>query len=179
MTLLEPAKSLANLKYITYPDDCSTALRLTRKRRIDSKKQQSERNVFQCFVFVPKKSGKSALLNAFIKKPFSESYSSTTNERFAVNQVDGKTLILREIPEDSVKALLSSKESLTDCDVAVFVHDSSDELSWAKNTVTLIDIVSHGEATGFEVPCLIVAAKDDLDPYPATQDAVKVYVVVK
>jgi Ras family protein T1 len=34
-----------------------------------------------------------------------------------------KTLILREIPEDGVKKLLSKKEFLAACDVAVFVYD--------------------------------------------------------
>lgn len=34
-----------------------------------------------------------------------------------------KTLILQEIPEDGVKKLLSNKESLAACDVAVFVYD--------------------------------------------------------
>ena len=34
-----------------------------------------------------------------------------------------KTLILREIPEDEVKKLLSKKNSLAACDVAVFVYD--------------------------------------------------------
>lgn len=175
MTLLEPAKSLAYLMYLNYPGDTASALRLTRRRRTDRKKQQSERKVFQCFVFGPSKSGKSAMLDAFLKRPFSESYSSTTGERFAVNQLGGKTLVLREIPEDGVKKLLSNRESLAACDIAVFVHDSSDEISWTRNTEMLIDVVSHGEASGFEVPCLIVAAKDDLEPYPmATQDSLKV-----
>lgn len=34
-----------------------------------------------------------------------------------------KTLVLREIPEDGVQKLLTTKESLATCDVAVFVHD--------------------------------------------------------
>lgn len=34
-----------------------------------------------------------------------------------------KTIVLREIPEDAVETLLSSKESLAACDVALFVHD--------------------------------------------------------
>ncbi|GAB2296861.1 Mitochondrial Rho GTPase 1 [Dionaea muscipula] len=33
-------------------------------------------------------------------------------------------------------------------------------------TELLLDVASHGEDTGYEVPSLIVAAKDDLDPYP-------------
>ena len=34
-----------------------------------------------------------------------------------------KTLILREIPEGDVRSLLSDRESLAPCDVAVFVYD--------------------------------------------------------
>lgn len=34
-------------------------------------------------------------------------------------------MILQEIPEDGVKKLLSNKESLAACDVAVFVYDRS------------------------------------------------------
>ncbi|KAI3862234.1 hypothetical protein MKX03_035132 [Papaver bracteatum] len=171
MTLLDPVKSVANLVYIGYQGDIASVLRITRRRRLDRKKQQSDRNVFQCFVFGPKGSGKSSLLNSFLGRPFSEAYSPTTTERFATNTVDHlggnkKTLILREIPEDGVKRLLSSKESLAECDVAIFVHDSSDEKSWKRATELLVDVAGHGEDSGFEVPCLIVAAKDDLDPFP-------------
>lgn len=73
---------------------------------------------------------------------------------------------MREIPEDGVSKLLSSKEALAACDIAVFVHDSSDEFSWKRATELLVEVASHGENTGFEVPCLIVAAKDDLDSFP-------------
>ena len=66
MTLLDPAKSVEYLKYIMYSGDAASALRLTRKRRTDRKKRQSERNVYQCFVFGPRKAGKSALLDAFL-----------------------------------------------------------------------------------------------------------------
>ncbi|KAF8401667.1 hypothetical protein HHK36_012613 [Tetracentron sinense] len=85
-----------------------------------------------------------------------------------------KTLVLREIPENRVKRLLSNKEYLADCDIAVFVHDSSDENSWKRATELLVEVASHGEGSGFEVPCLIIAAKDDLDPYPmAIQDSTR------
>ena len=66
MTFLEPAKSVEYLKYIMYNGDAASAIRLTRRRRTDRKKRQSERNVYQCFVFGPKKAGKSALLDAFL-----------------------------------------------------------------------------------------------------------------
>jgi Ras family protein T1 len=58
--------------YIGYPGNPLSAFRVTRKRRLDRKKQQTERNVFQCFVFGPKKAGKSSLLNSFIGR-YSES----------------------------------------------------------------------------------------------------------
>ena len=52
---------------------------------------------------------------------------------------------------------------------------SSDENSWRKAKDLLVQVASHGENTGFEVPCLIVSAKDDLDPYPlAIQDLTRV-----
>ncbi|KAK8488579.1 hypothetical protein V6N13_027531 [Hibiscus sabdariffa] len=180
MTLLDPARSLENLIYIGYPGDPLSAIRVTKRRRLNRKKQQSERNVFQCFVFGPANGGKSALINSFLGRPYSDSYSPTTDEQYAVNVVElpggiKKTLVLREIPEDGVAKLLSSKESLAACDIAVFVHDSSDESSWKRATELLVDVAGHGEDTGYEVPCLIVAAKDDLDSFPmAIQDSTRV-----
>ena len=44
---------------------------------------------------------------------------------------------------------------------------SSDRLSWEKNFELLLDVTVHGEKNGFEVPCLLVAAKDDLGPQAA------------
>nr|KJB26440.1 hypothetical protein B456_004G241600 [Gossypium raimondii] len=180
MTLLDPARSLENLIYIGYPGDSSSAIRITRRRRLDRKKQQSERNVFQCFVFGPANAGKSALMNSFLGRPYLDSYSPTADEQYAVNVVElpggiKKTLVLREIPEDGVSKLLSSKESLAPCDIAVFVYDSSDESSWKRATELLMDVAGHGEDTGYEVPCLIVAAKDDLDSFPmAIQNSTRV-----
>lgn len=66
MALLDPALTVENLMYIGYPGDPSSAVRVTRRRRIDRKNQQSERNVFKRFVFGPKNAGKSALLNSFL-----------------------------------------------------------------------------------------------------------------
>ncbi|MBA0852998.1 hypothetical protein Goshw_012312, partial [Gossypium schwendimanii] len=88
MTLLDPARSLENLIYIGYPGDSSSAIRITRRRRLDRKKQQSERNVFQCFVFGPANAGKSALMNSFLGRPYLDSYSPTADEQYAVNVVE-------------------------------------------------------------------------------------------
>lgn len=179
MTALDPRLSLANLVYIGYGGDPASALRTTRRRSVDRKKQRSERNVFQCFVFGPKSAGKSSLLNSLLGRPFSI-INSTNGEHYAANVVDKlggstKTLILREIPEDGVRKFLSNKDFLAACDVAVFVFDSSDEKSWKRSRELLLDVARHGEDSGYGVPSLLIAAKDDLDPNPvAIQDSVKV-----
>ncbi|WOL15903.1 mitochondrial Rho GTPase 1-like [Canna indica] len=180
MTLRDPAGSLANLIYIGYTGDPASAFHITRKRRLDRKKQQTERNVFQCFVFGPRNAGKTTLLNSLVGRTFSEKYTPTTSDRFAANAVElhngtKKILIMREIPEEGVKNMLSNKESLAACDIAIFVHDCSDEESWKRTKELLIQIASHGENTGFEVPCLIISAKEDLDSNPfSVQDSTRV-----
>ncbi|KAG2405798.1 hypothetical protein LR48_Vigan902s000200 [Vigna angularis] len=180
MTLLDPPCSLANLIYIGYSGNPAAALRVTRRRAVDRKKQATERNVFQCYVFGCKSSGKSALLDSLLGRPFSNNYIPSTVERFAVNAVEliggaRKTLVLREIPESKVSNVFSNKDYLAACDVAVFVYDSSDELSWRKSRDLLEKVAREGDLTGYRVPCLLIAAKDDLTPYPrAVQDSVKV-----
>uniref|UniRef100_A0A804M666 Mitochondrial Rho GTPase n=1 Tax=Zea mays TaxID=4577 RepID=A0A804M666_MAIZE len=167
MTLLDPTNSYANLAYVGYPGEFSSAFTVTRRRRVDRKKQHTQRNIFQCYVFGARGSGKTSLLQSFIGRQPSDTLPSNS-ERFATNSVemaDGtrKTLILREIPEGDVRSLLSDRESLAPCDVAVFVYDSCDEYSWQRARDLLVQVATHGENTGYEVPCLIVAAKDDLD----------------
>lgn len=170
MTLLNPNQSLANLIYIGYNCDAASAFCVTRRRSVDRKKQKTERDVHQCFVFGAKNAGKSTLFKSFLGRPFSENYSPTCSDWYVVNVVNlaagtRKTLVLREVPEDEVNNLLSDKKSLAACDVAVFVYDSSDENSLKRASELLKDVARQGEESGFGVPCLFIAAKDDLDSY--------------
>ncbi|XP_076911550.1 mitochondrial Rho GTPase 1-like [Bidens hawaiensis] len=180
MTVLDPILAVENLIYIGYAGDPASAVRVTRQRRVNRKKRTSDRNVFQCFVFGPKEAGKSSFLHSFVRRPFSEVYTPTTGDRYAVNIVDQpdgtkKTLILREIPEDAVKNLLSHQDALAACDVAVIIHDSWMEPSWIRARKLLVEVARHGETTGYEVPCVIVAAKDDLESSTtAIQDSTRV-----
>ncbi|CAM8968570.1 unnamed protein product [Rhodiola kirilowii] len=180
MTHLEPALSSANLIYIGLGDQSASALRVTRSRSSDCKKKQSSRNVIRCLVFGPKNSGKSALLDSFIKRPFSTKAATTAGERYAVNIVENslgvkKTLILQEIPEERAQNILSHIELLAACDVAIFVYDSSMELSWKKATELLLEVARTAEETGYCFPCLLVAAKEDLGTYPTSvQDAARI-----
>ncbi|RZB85368.1 mitochondrial Rho GTPase 2-like isoform X1 [Glycine soja] len=180
MTLLDPKRSLANLIYIGYNGNPAEALCVTRRRSVDRKKQTTERNVFQCYVFGSKHAGKSALMYSLLGRPFSNNYTPTTVEQYAANVIElkgvtRKILILREIPEDGLLQFLSNQDCLAACDVAVFVYDSSDEYSWKKSRDLLEKVVRQGELTGYRTPCLLIAAKDDLAPVPRTVlDSVKV-----
>jgi hypothetical protein len=66
MTLLDPTNSYANLAYVGYPGEFSSAFTVTRRRRVDRKKQHTQRNIFQCYVFGARGSGKTSLLQSFI-----------------------------------------------------------------------------------------------------------------
>lgn len=46
-----------------------------------------------------------------------------------------KTLILREVNEESVTSLLGKKDALTDCDVAAFVYDRF-ELTYLESLIS-------------------------------------------
>ncbi|XP_022011237.1 mitochondrial Rho GTPase 1 [Helianthus annuus] len=179
MSVLDPVLCVENLIYIGYAGDPSSALRVMRKRCVDHTEQNTEQNVFQCFVFGPKEAGKSSFLHSFVGRPFSEVYMPTTKEQYTVNIVDQpvgtkRTLILSEIPEDAVENLLIQKDALAACDIAVFVYDSSNNSSWIRTIELLGQVASHGESTGYEVPCIIIAAKGDLEPNPtALQDSTR------
>ncbi|KAH1261511.1 Mitochondrial Rho GTPase 2 [Glycine max] len=154
-TLLEPQRSLANLIDIGYNGNPTAALRVTHRRSVDHKKQTTEKNVFQCYVFGSKHAGKSALLYSLPGK------------------VTRKILILHEIPEDGLLQFLSNQDCLAACDVAVFC--GTYESSWKKSRDLLEKVVRQGELTGYRTPCLLIAAKDDLAPFPRTVlDSVKV-----
>lgn len=57
---------------------------------------------------------------------------------------------------------------------------SSDEYSLKRASELLMTVARRGEVSGFMVPCLFVAAKDDLDSYPmAIKDSAKVFILIK
>lgn len=58
---------------------------------------------------------------------------------------------------------------------ALFVISSSVEYSWKRTKELLVEVARQGEVSGHGVPCLLIAAKDDLDPCRITvQDSAMV-----
>ncbi|EOA31889.1 hypothetical protein CARUB_v10015117mg [Capsella rubella] len=186
MTLIDPARTLEYLMYIRFPHHPSSAIRVTRKRVLDRKEKKSERKVVQCFVFGPKNAGKSALLNQFIGRSYdddSNNNNGSTDERYAVNIVKesvminantDKTLVLKEVRIQEDGSMLSN-EALAACDVAIFIYDSSDESSWNRAIDLLAEVATIAKDAGYVFPCLMVAAKSDLDSFEmAIQESTRV-----
>ena len=116
-------------------------------------------------------------------RPYDDDNNNGSNEeRYAVNMVDNdgvtgdvkKTLVLKEIQMQE-DGFLPSNEALGACDVAIFLYDSSDESSWKRAIDLLVKVATASEDAGLEFPCLMVAAKTDLDSFPeANQEATRV-----
>ena len=88
-TLLDHRTTLAYLAYLGYPDEPRTsALQVTRPRKVDRRKGKVTRNVFLCYVCGAAGSGKTSLLRAFAGKPFSPVYEPTKKMNSVVNSVD-------------------------------------------------------------------------------------------
>ena len=100
-TLLDHKTTLAYLAYLAYPDEQRTsALLITRPRKVDRRKGKVTRNVFLCYVCGAAGSGKTSLLRSFAGKPFREAYEPTSKILSLVNAVDidgsEKYLVVRD-----------------------------------------------------------------------------------
>ena len=88
-TLLEHKTTLAYLAYLGYPDEPRTsALQVTRARKIDRRKGKVTRNVFLSYICGAAGSGKTSLLRAFAGKPFTPLYEPTKKVISVVNAVE-------------------------------------------------------------------------------------------
>eukprot|EP00126_Sphaerothecum_destruens_P008364 Sdes_comp20184_c0_seq1m13447 len=160
-TLVDVRTTLEYLAYLGYPDDSSTAIDVTRSRKIDLKKRKTSRNVFHCFVFGATGSGKTSLLRNFIGKPLKDKYTPTLKSSSAVNAVNvkglEKYLVMQEIPANGPDLeIVKSKKRMESCSIACFVYDQSDPHSFAY-VATL-----QNQLENLTVPCIFVATKCDL-----------------
>src|SRR6266540_3749256 len=88
-TLLDHRTTLAYLAYLGYSREPRTsALQVTRARKVDQRKGKVARNVFLCYVCGAAGSGKTSLLRAFVGKQFTTAYKPTNKMINVVNAVD-------------------------------------------------------------------------------------------
>jgi hypothetical protein len=112
-TLLDHKTTLAYLAYLGYPDEPRTsALQVTRARKIDRRKGKVTRNVFLSYVCGAAGSGKTSLLRAFAGKPFTPLYEPTSKMTSVVNAVDidgsEKYLVVRTSRDGLFRLLIST-----------------------------------------------------------------------
>jgi len=161
-TLLDHRTALAYLAYLGYPDEPrTTALHITRPRKVDRRKAKVTRNVFLCYICGAAGSGKTSLLRAFAGKPFSEKYEPTKKMNSVVNSVDidgsEKYLVLQEFGSKYEAETLRNPKKTDLADVVVYVHDSSDTNSFSYiSNLRQQYVLDH-------IPTLFVATKSDLD----------------
>ncbi|XP_077762068.1 mitochondrial Rho GTPase 2 isoform X2 [Canis aureus] len=163
VTYLDVRRCLEHLGYLGYPTLCEQdsqahAITVTREKRLDQEKGQTQRNVLLCKVVGARGVGKSAFLQAFLGCGLGDG-RELAEERpiYAINtvQVNGqeKYLILCEVSADSLLAPVPDAA----CDVACLMFDSSDPGSFA-----LCARVYKRHYMDGQTPCLIVSSKADL-----------------
>ncbi|OMJ18931.1 Mitochondrial Rho GTPase 1 [Smittium culicis] len=105
-------------------------------------------------------SGKSSLLNYFVKKPFDNNYSPTENVNIYVNSVEIKGgqqyLVIKDFGFYTNLALGNSR-AIDCCDLLCMVYDSSDPDSFQY----LMDLRNYYNLDN--VPTIFIATKSDLD----------------
>ncbi|KIM43100.1 hypothetical protein M413DRAFT_443915 [Hebeloma cylindrosporum] len=161
-TLLDHKTTLAYLAYLGYPDEPRTsALQVTRARKIDRRKGKVTRNVFLSYVCGAAGSGKTSLLRAFAGKPFTPIYEPTSKMTSVVNAVDidgsEKYLVLQEFGSRYEAETVRNPKKTDIADVIVYVHDSSDT-----NSFSYISNLRQQYSLD-HIPTLFVATKSDLD----------------
>jgi Ras family protein T1 len=149
-TLLDTQKTLEHLAYLGYTyhsgeDAQDNALAISRERKIDLAKKQTNRNVYRCHVIGPRDAGKSTFCQGLLGRSLQDIEGVRPEDlpRHTINtiQVYGqeKYLVLQDIDVKSLTDVLSPTE-LT-CDVACLVYDISNPRSF--EFVARIFLVSH------------------------------------
>ncbi|EPQ54461.1 mitochondrial Rho GTPase [Gloeophyllum trabeum ATCC 11539] len=161
-TLLDHKTTLAYLGYLGYPDEPRTsALQITKPRKVERRKGKSTRNVFLCYVCGAAGSGKTSLLRAFAGKPYQEAYEPTSKPISVVNAVDidgsEKYLVLQEFGARYEAETLRNSKKTDLPDAIVYVYDSSDT-----NSFSYISNLRQQYSLD-HIPTLFVATKSDLD----------------
>ncbi|XP_070341409.1 mitochondrial Rho GTPase 2 isoform X2 [Equus asinus] len=133
---------------------------VTREKKLDQEKGQTQRNVLLCKVVGARGVGKSAFLQAFLGRSLGHQDTTAPPEEPATYTIDTvqvhgqeKYLILCEVGTDS---LLDAAPDAA-CDVACLMFDGSDPTSFA-----LCASVYKRHYMDGQTPCLVVSSKADL-----------------
>ncbi|XP_023983418.1 mitochondrial Rho GTPase 1 isoform X13 [Physeter macrocephalus] len=162
-TYLDVQRCLEYLGYLGYSilteqESQASAITVTRDKKIDLQKKQTQRNVFRCNVIGMKNCGKSGVLQSLLGRNLTRQRKIRDDHKsyYAINTVyvygQEKYLLLHDISESE---FLTEAEIL--CDVVCLVYDVSNPKSFE-----YCARIFKQHFMDSRIPCLIVAAKSDL-----------------
>ncbi|XP_038632278.1 mitochondrial Rho GTPase 1-A isoform X2 [Scyliorhinus canicula] len=169
-TYLDVQRCLEYLGYLGYSilreqESQAAAVTVTRDKKLDLQKKQTQRNVFQCNVIGMRNCGKTGILQGFLGRNLMKQRQIKEEHKslYAINTTyvygQEKYLLLYEVLSDSEFITASD----TTCDVVCLVYDVSNPKSFDYCTRIFKQHFIDGKT-----PCIIVAAKSDL--HEAKQD---------
>uniref|UniRef100_A0A8C7XF99 Mitochondrial Rho GTPase n=1 Tax=Oryzias sinensis TaxID=183150 RepID=A0A8C7XF99_9TELE len=159
-TYLDVQRCLEYLGYLGYSiiaeqESQADGITVTRDKKIDLQKKQTQRSVFRCNVFGEVGSGKSGFLQAFLGRNLSVSRKNTSYYAISTTYVYGqeKYLLLHEVFPDF--DYLSDSDLA--CDVVCLVYDASNPYSFEYCAKVFKQYFMDSKT-----PCMMIAAKSDL-----------------
>uniref|UniRef100_A0A8C1RIN5 Mitochondrial Rho GTPase n=1 Tax=Cyprinus carpio TaxID=7962 RepID=A0A8C1RIN5_CYPCA len=161
-TYLDVQRCLEYLGYLGYSiiqeqESQAAAITITRNKRIDLQKKQTQRSVFRCNVLGARGSGKSGFLQAFLGRNLAKRIREDHKSYYAISTTyvygQEKYLLLHEVLPDF--EFLSEADLA--CDVVCLVYDISNPRSFEYCAK-----VYKKHFLDSKTPCVIIAAKSDL-----------------
>ncbi|XP_038844363.1 mitochondrial Rho GTPase 1-A isoform X2 [Salvelinus namaycush] len=163
-TYLDVQRCLEYLGYLGYSIICeqesqAAAITVTRNKRIDLQKKQTQRSVFRCNILGARGSGKTSFLQAFLgrnllkQRKIKEDHKSfySINTTYVYGQE--KYLLLHEVMPDFD---FLSEEDLA-CDVVCLVYDVNNPRSFEYCAKVYKQYFMDSKT-----PCMMIASKSDL-----------------
>lgn len=162
-TYLDVQRCLEYLGYLGYSilteqESQASAITVTRDKKIDLQKKQTQRNVFRCNVIGVKGCGKTGVLQSLLGRNLMRQKKIRDDHKsyYAINTVyvygQEKYLLLHDILESE---FLTEAETI--CDVVCLVYDVTNPKSFE-----YCARIFKQHFMDSRIPCLIVAAKSDL-----------------
>ncbi|XP_021068358.1 mitochondrial Rho GTPase 1 [Mus pahari] len=162
-TYLDVQRCLEYLGYLGYSilteqESQASAITVTRDKKIDLQKKQTQRNVFRCNVIGVKGCGKTGVLQSLLGRNLMRQKKIRDDHKsyYAINTVyvygQEKYLLLHDISEAE---FLTEAETI--CDVVCLVYDVTNPKSFE-----YCARIFKQHFMDSRIPCLIVAAKSDL-----------------
>uniref|UniRef100_A0A1A8H6D0 Mitochondrial Rho GTPase n=1 Tax=Nothobranchius korthausae TaxID=1143690 RepID=A0A1A8H6D0_9TELE len=163
-TYLDVQRCLEYLGYLGYSiiaeqESQAAGFTVTRDRKIDLQKKQTQRNVFRCNVFGDVGSGKSGFLQAFLGRNLTRQKMIKEEHRsyYAISTTyvygQEKYLLLHEVFPD----FDYPTDADLPCDVVCLVYDVSNPYSFEYCTKVFKEYFMDSRT-----PCMMIAAKSDL-----------------